>query len=67
MGKRQSIKCLSNVFGLTQNFLNNYQTTPYANYGNTTIRIHNSVLNKSLIFDPKAGQVIQLGMPNYTW
>lgn len=35
--------------------------------GNPTFRIHNIVLNKSLIIDIKANEIIQLGMPGYIW
>jgi RHS repeat-associated protein len=37
------------------------------NKGNPTIRIHNNALKKSLIYDPKASEIIQLGKTGYTW
>lgn len=38
-----------------------------ASKGNITYRIHNTILNKSLILDKKTNQIIQLGQEGYKW
>lgn len=44
-----------------------YKGENFINPGNPVIRIENVQLNKSLIFDPVANQVIQLGKVGYLW
>lgn len=60
------------TFEQIQETLNNgqimeYNGTNYINPGNPVIRIQNLDLNKSLIYDPIAKQIIQLGQPGFKW